>query len=427
MKHRAGILIGALMAAGVMAADIDTSKLPPSVTRPVDYAKDVQPLLAESCYGCHGPKRQEAGLRLDLKEDALKGSESGPVIVPGKSAESVIVHAVSRLGELKMPKKGEPLSVEQVGILRAWIDGDAQWPETAVADKSDPRDHWAFKAPARPAVPKVKGRAQTPIDNFVLARLEAEKLKPAPEAEKATLLRRLSLDLIGLPPTPEEVDAFLADNSKDAWQKQVERLLKSPHYGEKWGRHWLDAARYADSDGFEKDKSRSVWFYRDWVVKAFNADMPYDQFVIAQLAGDQLAKPAQDDLVATGFLRNSMLNEEGAIDPEQFRMEAMFDRMDAIGKSVLGLTIQCSQCHNHKYDPLKQEEYYRMFSFINNDHEATTVAYMPDELMKIETLSRRMKEIEAELKHKNSDWENRMAEWEKSVKDDQPEWVILTP
>src|SRR5688572_28788285 len=425
MKDWAPIFIGGMMAVSAMAAEIDLSKLPPPATRPVDFAKDVQPIFAESCFGCHGPKRQEAGLRFDIKADALKGSENSPVIVPGKSADSLIIHAVSRLGELKMPKKGEPLSTEQVGILRAWIDQGAQWPETAVADKRG--DHWSFKAPVRPAVPKVKGRTQTPIDNFILARLESEKLKASPEADKATLLRRLSLDLIGLPPTPEEVDAFIADNSKDAYQQQVERLLKSPHYGEKWGRHWLDAARYADSDGFEKDKSRSVWFYRDWVVKAFNTDMPYDQFVIAQLAGDQLPKPTQDDLVATGFLRNSMLNEEGAIDPEQFRMEAMFDRMDAIGKSVLGLTIQCAQCHNHKYDPLKQEEYYKMFAFINNDHEATTVAYMPDELMKIETLSRRMKEIAAELKHKHADWEKRMADWEKSVKDDQPEWVVLTP
>jgi mono/diheme cytochrome c family protein len=425
MKDWAPIFIGGMMAVSAMAAEIDLSKLPPPATRPVDFAKDVRPIFAESCYGCHGPKRQEAGLRFDIKADALKGSENGPVIVPGMSADSLVIHAVSRLGELKMPKKGEPLSSEQVGILRAWVDQGAQWPETAVADKRG--DHWAFKAPVRPAVPKVKGRTQTPIDNFILARLESEKLKPSPEADKATLLRRLSLDLIGLPPTPEEVDAFIADNSKDAYQKQVERLLKSPHYGEKWGRHWLDAARYADSDGFEKDKSRSVWFYRDWVVKAFNTDMPYDQFVIAQLAGDQLPKPTQDDLVATGFLRNSMLNEEGAIDPEQFRMEAMFDRMDAIGKSVLGLTIQCAQCHNHKYDPLKQEEYYKLFAFINNDHEATTVAYTPDDLMKVESLSRRMKEIEADLKHKHADWEKRMTEWEKSVNGNQPEWVVLTP
>lgn len=427
MKLVLAILAG-ISAAAAWAADVDTSKLPMAATRPVDFAKHVQPIFAESCYGCHGPKRQEAGLRFDLKEDALKGSENGPVIVAGKSAESRMIHAVAHIGDLKMPKKGERLSAEQVGLLRAWIDQGAVWPESAVA-KNDGRDHWAFKAPARPSPPKPKSRSwvQTPVDAFIPARLETENLKPSPEAEKATLLRRLSLDLIGLPPTPEEVDAFIADSSKDAYQKQVERLLKSPHYGEKWGRHWLDAARYADSDGFEKDKSRSVWFFRDWVVKAFNADMPYDQFVIAQLAGDQLPNRTQDDVVATGFLRNSMLNEEGAIDPEQFRMEAMFDRMDAIGKSVLGLTIQCAQCHNHKYDPLKQEEYYRLFAFINNDHEATAVAYQPEELMKVESLSRKMREIEQGLQHRATDWQERMARWEEEVKKDQPDWVVLTP
>ncbi|MCI0747097.1 MAG: PSD1 and planctomycete cytochrome C domain-containing protein [Verrucomicrobia subdivision 3 bacterium] len=417
-----------LAGAAAGAAEIDLSKLPAAVTRTVDFAKDVHPIFAQSCYGCHGPKRQEAALRFDVKAEALKGSENGPVIVPGKSAESRIIHAVSWAGDLKMPKKGDRLTEEQVGVLRAWIDQGAQWPETAVA-KQDGKDHWAFKAPVRPALPepKLKGWAQTPVDNFILVRLEKEGLKPSPEADKVTWLRRLSLDLIGLPPTIQEVDAFLADQSPDAYQKQVERLLRSPHYGERWGRHWLDAARYADSDGFEKDKSRSVWFYRDWVVKAFNEDKPYDQFVIAQLAGDQLPKPTQDDVVATGFLRNSMLNEEGAIDPEQFRMEAMFDRMDAIGKGVLGLTIQCGQCHNHKYDPLKQEEYYKMFAFVNNDHEATTVAYTSDELMKVESLSRRMREIEEGLKHRTADWESRMAKWEEEVKDNQPEWVELTP
>ena len=233
-------------------------------------------------------------------------------------------------------------------------------------------NHWAFKAPVRPALPKAKNPkwVRTPMDAFILARLEQEKLHPAKEAEKATLLRRLSLDLIGLPPTIAEVDAFLADKSADAWQKQVERLLASPHYGERWGRQWLDAARYADSDGFEKDKPRFIWNYRDWVINAFNRDLPYDQFVIEQIAGDQLPNPTQDQIVATGFLRNSMLNEEGGVDPEQFRMDAMFDRMDAIGKSVLGLTIQCAQCHNHKFDPLTQEEYYKLFAFLNNDHEA---------------------------------------------------------
>jgi hypothetical protein len=419
------VLSGAAMVAA--GAQIDVSKLPPVATGPVDFTKDVQPLLAEKCYGCHGPRRQEAGLRFDVKADALKGSENGPVILPGKSAESLMIHAVSQLGDLKMPKKGDRLTPEQVGTLRAWIDRGAQWPETVADNKA--RDHWAFKAPVRPKVPEPKVRTwvQTPIDNFILTRLEKENIKPSPEADKAVLLRRLSLDLIGLPPTPEEIDAFLADKSPGAFQSQVERLLKSPHYGEKWGRHWLDAARYADSDGFEKDKSRWVWFYRDWVVKAFNTDMPYDRFVMAQLAGDQLPDATQDDFVATGFLRNSMLNEEGAIDPEQFRMEAMFDRMDAIGKSVLGLTIQCAQCHNHKFDPLKQEEYYKLFSFINNDHETTVVAYRPDELMKVESLSRQLREIEEGLKHRTPDWPKRMAKWEEQVKKDQTEWVVLKP
>jgi hypothetical protein len=429
MKARFAIstVFSMTLTGAALAAQIDVNKLPPAATAPVDFGKDVQPLLAEKCYGCHGPRRQEAGLRFDVKADALKGSENGPVIVPGKSAESLMIHAVSQLGDLKMPKKGERLTAEQVGILRAWIDRGAQWPENVADNKA--RDHWAFKAPVRPAVPKPKrsGWTRTVIDNFILSRLEQEKLEPSAEADRATLLRRASLDLIGLPPTPEELDSFLADKDAKAFEKQVERLLKSPHYGEKWGRHWLDAARYADSDGFEKDKSRWVYFYRDWVVKAFNADMPYDQFVIAQLAGDQLPKPTQDDLVATGFLRNSMLNEEGAIDPEQFRMEAMFDRMDAIGKSVLGLTIQCAQCHNHKFDPLKQEEYYKMFAFINNDHETTVVAYKPDELMKVESLSRGMREIEEGLKHRAADWESRMAKWEEEVKKDQPEWVVLKP
>lgn len=288
-------------------------------------------------------------------------------------------------------------------------------------------NHWAFQAPVRPALPSIKDKSwvRNPIDHFILARLEKEKLKPSPEADKPTLLRRLSLDLVGLPPTIAELDAFLADKSKDAYEKQVDRLLASAHYGERWGRLWLDAARYADSDGFEKDKPRFIWNYRDWVINAFNHDLPYDQFVIQQIAGDQLPHPTQDELVATGFLRNSMLNEEGGVDPEQFRMDAMFDRMDAIGKSILGLTIQCAQCHNHKFDPLKQEEYYKMFAFLNNDHEASMVAYTAAELQQRADLLRQMRDLEEGLRHQAPDWAKRMATWEDSVKNDQPEWVEL--
>ncbi|HWY77211.1 MAG TPA: DUF1549 and DUF1553 domain-containing protein, partial [Verrucomicrobiae bacterium] len=289
----------------------------------------------------------------------------------------------------------------------------------------DPRlSHWAFKAPGKPALPQPKNPRwiRDPVDNFVLERLDQAKLLPSDEADKPTLLRRLSLDLVGLPPTIEEVDAFVADKSKDAYEKQVERLLKSPHYGERWGRLWLDAARYADSDGFEKDKPRFIWNYRDWVVDAFNRDLPYDQFVIEQLAGDEFPNPTQDQLIATGFLRNSMLNEEGGVDPEQFRMDAIVDRMDAIGKSVLGLTIQCAQCHNHKFDPLTQVEYYRLFAFLNNDHESSMVVYTPDQDQLRANLLREMRDLEEGLRHTTSDWKARMDAWENSVKDNQPDW-----
>jgi len=205
----------------------------------------------------------------------------------------------------------------------------------------------------------------------------------------------------------------------------VDRLLASPHYGERWGRHWLDAARYADSDGFEKDKSRDIYFYRDWVIDAFNRDLPYDRFIVEQIAGDQLPHPSQQQLVATGFLRNAMLNEEGGIDPEQFRMDAMFDRMDCIGKSIVGLTIQCAQCHSHKFDPLTQTEYYRLFAFLNNDNEGQPVVYTPAEQMKAADMSRQIREIEGALKHHSPDWAERMNEWEQKVSHNQPEWTIL--
>jgi hypothetical protein len=297
------------------------------------------------------------------------------------------------------------------------------------ADPPPVKKHWAFVAPVRPELLAVKDSAwvRNPIDRFVLARLEREGLTPSPEADRVTLARRLSLDLIGLPPAGADVDAFASKGDEKSYEDLVDRLLGSPHYGEKWGRHWLDAARYADSDGFEKDKSRQVWFYRDWVVSALNRDLSYDHFIIEQIAGDQLPGATQDQIVATGFLRNSMCNEEGGIDPEQFRMEAMFDRMDAIGKSVLGLTIQCAQCHSHKFDPLKQQEYYRLFAFLNNDHEADVAVYTAEEQMRRADLFRQIHAAEADLKHRHPDWRRRMQAWEDKVKGDQPEWVVLKP
>ena len=429
------LLLVICFAASLLSGDEGLSaqvaaKSEPAVSRKVDFAKDIQPIFERSCYSCHGAKTQLGGLRLDSKTLASSGGQSGKAFVPGKAAESHLYQRVAGIGDqARMPMGGEPLPPEQIALIRAWIDQGADWPEGIGAATAEIKTHWAYIPPKRPALPTV-GKANwsaNPIDQFVLARLDKEGLSPSPEADRSTLLRRLSLDLIGLPPTIEEVEAFRKDKSKNAFEKQVQRLLNSPHYGERWGRHWLDAARYADSDGYEKDKQRWVWFYRDWVINALNRDLPYNQFIIEQLAGDLLPNATQDQIVATGFLRNSMINEEGGVDPEQFRMEAMFDRMDAIGKSVLGVTIQCAQCHNHKYDPLTQEEYYRLFAFLNNSHEATLAAYTPEEQMKRADLFRQTREIEGELQHRFPDWQQRMAGWEERAKAGQPEWIVVRP
>ena len=318
-----------------------------------------------------------------------------------------------------MPHKGERLSAAQIQTLRDWIDAGAAWPDALAGD--DPAlHHWAFRPPVRPPIPAVKDAKwlRNPIDRF--------RPRPAGEGRTGAVAgsrphhaasAALSLDLIGLPPTPEEVDAFLDDQSPDAYEKVVDRLLASPHYGERWGRHWLDAARYADSDGYEKDKPRFVWFYRDWVINALNRDLPYDQFIIEQLAGDLLPNATQDQIVATGFLRNSMINEEGGVDPEQFRMEAMFDRMDAIGKGVLGLTIQCAQCHDHKFDPLTQEEYYRLFAFLNNDlrgQRRRLHARRAEEARRRAAADPRSRR--RVCSSSTPDWRERMAAWEEKAK-----------
>lgn len=384
-----------------------------------DFARDIKPILESRCFACHSAKNAMGGLRLDRRVDAMR------VINPGQSRESRLLERIlGEGGEERMPLGGEALPASQIDAIRRWIDAGAHWPAS-----SNPLDdtHWAYIAPVRPSPPRTRNQtwAENPIDHFILARLEKEGLAPSRPADRTTLLRRLSLDLTGLPPSVANVDSFLNDRRPSRYERQVTRLLASPHYGEKWARPWLDGARYADSDGYEKDKLRQVWSYRDWVIKAFNQDMPYDQFVIEQIAGDRFPGASQDQVVATGFLRNSMINEEGGIDPEQFRMEAMFDRIDAIGKSVLGLTIQCAQCHDHKYDPLRQEEYYRIFAFINNAHESQLAVYSPSEEMKRAEIFRLTREIEAELQHQTPDWETRQQQWEESVRIDKSPWTIL--
>ncbi len=389
---------------------------------PLNFTRDVRPILANNCFPCHGPdaKNRKADLRLDVRDTAGNIHGAASVVDRKKPAEcELITRITSDDPDVHMPPpdSGKALKPEQIEILRRWVLQGAEY-----------QPHWAFVAPQRPEVPKVKGQTwvRNPIDAFVLARLEREGLEPSASANSSTLLRRLSLDLIGLPPTFEELTAFERGGGEAAYQNEIERLLASPHYGERWGRIWLDAARYADSDGFEKDKPRFVWMYRDWVINALNQDLPYDQFIIDQIAGDLLPHPTQDQLVATGFLRNSMINEEGGIDPEQFRMEAMYDRMDAIGKGILGLTIQCAQCHSHKYDPLTQTEYYRMFAFINNCHEAQITVYTPPQQDQWRATETVIRTIEAELKAANPDWPQRMAVWEESVRQkQQPDWTVV--
>jgi len=380
--------LAAAVAAPFASADPPPRVLPPASAAKIDFDRDVRPILASHCVGCHGPSKQKGGFRLDDRKALLEGGNGGAAVVVGKSADSRLVHAVAGVGtDAKMPpEKNPPLTTAQVGVLRAWIDGGAPWsggPVVAPAVGPARPAHWAFTRPQRPAVPETGDRIQetgNPIDAFILARLRQDGLTPNPEADRATLLRRLSFDLTGLPPTPDELARFLADQSPDAYATVVNRLLASPHFGERWGRHWLDLARYADSDGYEKDTGRPfAWRYRDYVIRAFNADVPYDRFTVEQLAGDLLPNPTQEQRIATGFHRNTLTNKEGGADPEEFRVAACVDRVNTTATVWLGLTVGCAQCHDHKYDAVSQREYYQLFAFFNSDREADIPAPLPGE------------------------------------------------
>jgi hypothetical protein len=333
----------------------------------VDYLRDVQPILKASCYPCHGVERQEGGLRLDLKANAFKGGVSGPAIVAGNSdASPLIARVTGRGGKPTMPLGFAPLTSRQISLLRQWIDQGARWPEGAGLAK-----HWAYVRPALSPLPTVHNAvwARNPIDRFILARLEKAGLKPSPQAPASTLLRRVYFDLTGLPPTPAEVDAFLNDRRSNAYEAVVDRLLASPAYGERLARPWLDLARYADTNGYEKDGRRSIWPYRDWVINAFNRDMPYDEFTIEQLAGDLLPHSTLDQKIATGFHRNTMLNQEGGVDQEEQRWLTEVDRVGTTGSVFLGTTLACTQCHNHKYDPFTQKEFYKVLAYFDHTDE----------------------------------------------------------
>lgn len=334
-----------------------------SAATTVDFNRDVRPIFSEHCYACHGPdeNKRKAGLRLDIHEEALKELKSGNrAVVPSDLTKSALIQRVMAADpeEIMPPvKHAKPLSTAQVDTLKRWVQEGAPW-----------KAHWSFLPPERSVLPKVKERTwpRNPVDYFILAALEREQLKPNPPAEKTALLRRVTFDLTGLPPTIAEVDGFLADTSPGAYERVVDRLLHSPHYGERMALQWLDLARYADTSGYHFDGVRFMWLWRDWVINAFNENKPYDAFTIEQLAGDLLPKATQSQRVATGFVRNNMTNDEGGADPDEYLNKYVVDRVNTLGSVWLGLTVGCTECHDHKYDPMRSKEFYQLYAFFNN-------------------------------------------------------------
>lgn len=360
----------------------------------IDFGRDIRPILSQNCFKCHGPDdtRREAELRLDERDGTLRPSASGQrPIVPGNPSQSEVIRRIeSNDPDLQMPPPStkRALTADEKSMLRKWITAGAPY-----------RAHWSFVPPQRPELPAVQQRTwpRDGLDQLVLARLEQEGLTPSVEADRYSLLRRAALDLTGLPPTPDEADEFARDGSPDAWERQLDRLLASPHYGERGARRWLDLARYADTNGYEKDRVRSVWPYRDWVISALNANMPFDQFTIEQLAGDMLPQATEAQRIATGFHRNTMLNEEGGIDPLEFRFYAMTDRVATTATAWLGLTLSCAQCHTHKYDPITHTDYYRLFALLNNADEPEMDVYREDVAQARAALQKSIAALQADL------------------------------
>ncbi|MDQ7012894.1 MAG: DUF1549 domain-containing protein [Planctomycetota bacterium] len=371
-------------------------------TPPIDFARDIRPILSESCFVCHGPdpSSREASLRLDLPEGlfAARDEDSTAPVIPGDRDASELWRRIVEANpddHMPPPDSGKALTPEQIDTIGRWIDAGAPW-----------KGHWSFAPVLARTPPAVQDTAwpNNDIDNFVLARLESEGLTPSPRADRPTLLRRVSLDLIGLPPTPEEVEAFVADSAPDAFERVVDRLLASPRFGERWARVWLDQARYADTKGYEADRTRTIWPYRDWVVRAFNSDMPFDEFTIAQLAGDLLPEPTDDDLLATAFHRNTMNNDEGGTDDEEFRVAAVKDRVATTFQVFTGLTMTCAECHTHKYDPITQTEYYEAFAFFDqtadadrNDESPTRAFGTQDQQAALAALRAELASLEARI------------------------------
>ena len=328
----------------------------PSMWAAVNFDREVRPIFSDNCFACHGPdeKHRMAKLRLDTPDGGL-----ARVVAGGHSAESKLfqrINAPNKALRMPPPASGHSLTDKQIDTVRRWIDEGAKW-----------ELHWAYVAPKRPAVPETKDPKwpRNAIDNFILSRLEREGLRPSPEADKVTLLRRVTFDLTGLPPTPAEIDALLADKSPNAYEKRVDALLASPRWGERMAMQWLDLARYADTHGYHIDSHRDMWPWRDWVVRAFNRNISYREFVIDQLAGDLLPGATTDQKIATGFNRNHMINFEGGAIPEEYQNEYVVDRVEATSTAFMGTTMGCARCHDHKYDPISQRDFYRFYAFFN--------------------------------------------------------------
>lgn len=405
---------------------------PAALAQTVDFTRDIKPILAR-CGGCHGAQQQMGGLRLDVRDEALRGGNAGTLLTPGKSAESRLVHYLT--GEktslnsrgLRMPMGGQPIPANDLNTIRLWIDRGAEWPASAGGPAVVSRRRnvpWSFVPVKRPAVPTVKDRAwvRNDIDAFILAKLESEQIRPSAEADRSVLIRRLSLDLTGLPPAPEQVRAFVADTRADAYDRLVTSLLGSQHFGEKWGRFWLDQARYADSEGHELDRERPYgWRYRNWVIDSFNRDQPFDQFTVEQIAGDLVPNRTTEQWVATGFHRNALVDREGGTEPALSQFESLLDRTNAFSVAWLGLTIGCAQCHDHKFDPLTQKEYYQFTAFFKQFKEIDIDAPLPEETANyVRDQAEYRSQVQAVLQEYNvaatqADWEKELLVTDKNL------------
>ncbi|MCA9120033.1 MAG: PSD1 domain-containing protein [Planctomycetaceae bacterium] len=438
--YRVIVTLGIALTVPIPALADDSTSSP----NRIDFVRDVEPIFSARCYSCHGPDEQEGQLRLDARSIVRRGGISGPLFESGKGKESLLYKFLAGVGDVeRMPLDDEPLSGEEVAIIVRWIDEGAVWPD-GVGAEVELESHWAYVPPAASTVPEVSqpGWVRTPIDAFVLHQLDARKLHPSERAEDARLLRRVYLDLIGLPPSVEEVDDFVESKRVDKYEQVVDRLLASPQYGPRWARPWLDAARYADSNGYQADQYREVWPYRDWVINAMNADMPFDQFTLEQLAGDLLPEPTIAQRIATGFSRLTTCNVEAGVDPEENRVNQIIDRVNTTGTVWLGSSIECAQCHNHKYDPFTQRDYYQLFAYFNNtplevDGNGVTYEFVGpkmdlplsetqcDEREQLETqiaaLREQLKPLVAERLKMLGEWEQQQA----AAQQDTAQWHVL--